>query len=244
MANGVMTDPRVRDVLRTRQRIEAMPPVSRLLPRPLLHVLANASDGLAIVELFTRRGFAAGALTSVDDLETLAHAGHMPAAVIVDLLRPDAQRAIDALGTRDPGPVVVGIVEACNLETPFTLDAAFIRPVDPARLFVSVVELLADRKKGRGRGNKRITGVVAMVDGNELFRAVTRELHVIMSPVCAGAALEYTLRELGVSTYAVNEAEIEALLASGRLATAIRAYSSVGLICATMARIRAVVLHH
>jgi hypothetical protein len=237
---------------RDRQRIQALPPppppeaMARTRPeRPVLHVLAGGLDGQIMVDLFSRRGFLAGSLGSAQDVELLARSGSVPAAFIVDLQRPDAARALDALrpfAGDESGPVLVGIDESGQLgSNAFLLDAAFARPCDPARLFVSIVELLADRKKGKGRGGKRITGVVAMVDGNAAFRAIAKQLHEIMSPVCAGAVLEVALRDVGVSTYEVGVPDIDAILTSGRLASAVKPYASVSAVCSTMGRIRALI---
>jgi hypothetical protein len=140
--------------------------------------------------------------------------------------------------------VLVGIVDAGALITaPFALDAAFIRPVDPMRLLVCVVELLGERERGKAHRRNRVTGVVALADGNPLFREVQHELREMVSPVCAGAVLELALRHLDVDACAVTPVDVEAILASGRLAAALRAYAPVGLVGETVARIRGTLGH-
>jgi hypothetical protein len=106
------------------------------------------------------------------------------------------------------------------------LDAAFARPVDAARLFVRVVKLIADRRhEGEPttgvRRRPRITGVVGVVEGNDLFHRAARALFTVVPPVNAGPILESALRELGGNPLTLSRADLAAMLASGRLAAAL-----------------------
>ena len=178
-------------------------------------------------------------LATADDVNRyLAQGGNFPAAVIVDFEQPEAERALAIFAAEKTRPVIIGIAAAgTRVPDEETVDSAFVRPVDPARLFTRVVTLLADRKKGGGRHARRLTGIVAVVRGNTLFHKVERELHQAVPPVNAGAILEKALRDLGADPLTLAEVDLAAMLASGRLEQALLSFGEPTAIRTTLARI-------
>lgn len=204
-------------------------------PKPVLLVIADEVAGDHISDLFSTRGFVVKCFSRVDVFadEYLAAAA-AGAAAIVDCHRKDAERILSLLHMQRPRPVLVGIVTADELRAvQDRLDAAFERPVDPARLFARVVGLIADRKRSlaapvAGERKRKlsgsqatITGVIGVVRGNSLFHRVAEELHTVIPPVNAGAILEKVLQELGSDPFRWTTADLAAMLASHRLTAAL-----------------------
>jgi hypothetical protein len=210
--------------------------ISQRVARPALLVLAKQDDAEAVQELFVRRGFTVVITPSIVTLERYLIRGALPSAAVIDFSHQDAREVLSTLAIRAPRPVLVGIVPELEIPTvQDSLDAVFARPVDRARMFVRVLELIADRK--RRRRTKKLTGIVGLVDGNELFHLVAHELHAAVPPVNAGAILEKALRDLGSDPFAVGEAELAALLTSGRLARALSPFAPAPAIEAALSRI-------
>jgi hypothetical protein len=187
-------------------------------------VVASATDAKALQDLFVRRGFSVVVAPCTGALDSYLAQGAAPLVAILDLAHPEALETLGVLAVQDPRPVLVGIVgrnEVVAVQE--SLDAAFARPVDRARIFVRVVELVAERKKGRP--SKRLTGVVGVVAGNDLFRQVARELQTAVPPVNAGAILEKALRDMGSDPFALGDDDLATLLANGRLADALTPFA-------------------
>lgn len=214
---------------------------------PVLLVVATPPDAAALSQLFSARGFHVFDRT-VDEVAggTLTPTGRVPDAAIVDCRVRDALRALRALSVERPGPAVVAIVSDDEVAIVQELvDAAFQRPVDPARLFARVVELVAERRKGKGKGRRanKITGVVGVVAGNDLFAKVAHELTSAVPPVNAGAILEKALRDLGSGPFLLKEPDLAAILASGRLAEALSPFGEPAAIHAAVSRLERLVAH-
>jgi hypothetical protein len=213
---------------------------------PVLLVVATPGDAAALKTLFSSRGFVVRA-RSVDEVASGTRrrpTERMPNAALVDLGVPDARRALNTLSADRPGLALVAILAADETtEVQDLLDAAFQRPVDPARLFARVVELVAARRNGAGKGRRghRITGVLGVVTGNDLFEQVTRELTSVVPPVNAGAILEKALRDLGSDPFVLKEPDLAAILASGRLAEALTPFGDPVAITAAVSRLERLV---
>ncbi len=194
---------------------------------PILWIYATGSaDSLA--QLFAKRGFVTAVAKRVDLLEAqiarVPREEH-PEAAIVDFETFGADRAAGLLAAQDPRPVIVAVAAGTGeLGDQELFDAAFTRPVDPARLFARVVHLLAERKKGPDANRNRITGVVAVVRGNQLFQIAAHEISTAVPPINAGAILEQALRGLGAEPQTLEQADLAAMLESGRLAEALRGF--------------------
>lgn len=180
---------------------------SRIKPR----MLVVSDHGRSIVErLFAARGFVV-----VGVPPALAHRlDPPPELVVLDFLSPHAPRLLVHFAEVEPRPVLVGIDPTGDAAE--FLDAAFSRPVDPARLFVRAVVLLGQRRDPT-RQPRAIPGVIAVVDGNDLFERLKLTLAEHISPLNAGAILDQMLRALGSTPTTVTPIEIEAAIASGRL---------------------------
>lgn len=202
---------------------------ARLKPR----LLVVCEHGRSIVErLFAARGFVV-----VGSPAELAHTvSPPPELVVLDFASPHAARLLVHFAGLDDKPVLVGI-DAVGDAAEF-LDAAFVRPVDPARLFVRAVVLLGQRRDPR-RG-KAIPGVVGVVHGNELFERIKAVVSGHVSALNAGAVLEDVIKALGSTPAEVSAVEIEAAIASGRLRTAVRAFLREGRVDQVLAEIQAV----
>src|SRR5688572_8234820 len=167
-----------------------------------------------------------------------AAGGGYPEVAIVDFEAPDAAGAQGLLSTQEPPPIVIGIAAGDGaLGDQELFHAAFIRPVDPARLFARVVHLLAERKKGPNADRNRITGVVAVVRGNHLFQIAAHELETAVPPINAGAILEQAIRGLGAEPQTLEKADLAAMLESGRLADALRGFGEGAEIAAALDRL-------
>ena len=203
---------------------------------PTIVVVAAADSAESVRDLFARRGFQ---VVVAPSLATFTHymveCGATPAGVILDFVHPDAWRVLRAIKTLTRSFVVVAIAaEDEVLRVQQSADAVFVRPVDPARLFVCVIELVALK---RGKRKRKLTGIVGAVDGNDLFLMIARELHSVVPPVNSGAILERVLRELGSGPFVLGDADLDAMLASGRLAEALTAFGESTAILAAMQRI-------
>ena len=207
---------------------------------PTLVIVAGASAP-AIEQLFGKRGFVTYVAENAEALVRIVkeHKLH-PAAAILDFELPDADHALNVLLQVLPRkPVVVGIASSDGLLIGENLlDSAFVRPVDPARLFARVVQLLAEKKKGRQRGAKRLTGIVAVVHGNRLFHLVERELTTAVPKVNAGAILEKALRDLGADPRTLDKEHLAEMLDSGSLAQALEDFGEPGAIVDALGRIK------
>jgi DNA-binding response OmpR family regulator len=206
---------------------------------PTLVIVASASAP-AIEQLFGKRGFVTYVAT---DAEALAHlmTGEdrvSAAAAILDFELPDADQALNLLTRENPRrPILVGIASSDGLLIGENLlDSAFLRPVDPARLFARVVQLLADRRKGK-KGAKRLTGIVAVVHGNRLFHMVERELTTAVPRVNAGAILEKVLHDLGADPSTLDKADLVMMLQSGALAQHLEGFGEPSLIDEALGKI-------
>jgi hypothetical protein len=209
---------------------------------PILCIYATAS-GESLSQLFSRRGFTvvtAGALEDLLVLVRRARRGSHAEAAIVDFEAPDAAEAAALLSQLEPHPLLVGVAATNGaLGNQDLFDAAFTRPVDPARLFARIVHLLAQQKKGPDANLNRITGVVAVVRGNQLFQIATHELSTAVPPINAGAILEQALRGLGAEPQTLDKADLAAMLESGRLADALRGFGEGADVAAALDRLAA-----
>jgi DNA-binding response OmpR family regulator len=206
---------------------------------PTLVIVAGASAS-AIEALFGKRGFVTYVAGGAERLAQLVKdAGLAPSAAILDFELPDADQSLSLL-TRDARkPVLIGIASSDGLLIGENLlDSAFTRPVDPARLFARVVQLLAGRKKGRRQGSKRLTGVVAVVRGNRLFHLIERELTLVVTKVNAGAILENALRQVGADPTNVTKANARVMLEGGSLAQALEDFGEPGAIVESLGRLQ------
>ncbi len=194
-------------------------------PRPTLLVMADDAAGSTLRDLFGQRGFVVVTVDSFAALESyLAQAVLAPAAAVIDFRHDDVAAAARTLREQHPGVVLVGIVTGHDVTSiQDALDAAFEPPVDRARLFVRVVELVAARKKGHPAN--KITGVVGVIRGNRLFHRALDLLHEAVPPVNAGAILERALFDIGTTPTSVDPADLAAILASGRLHDALAPFS-------------------
>jgi hypothetical protein len=210
---------------------------------PTLIIVAGASAP-AIEGLFGKRGFVTYVAAGAEALARIIEVSELaPAAAVVDFELPDADQALNILiHGLEQRPVLVGIASTDGLLIGENLlDTAFMRPVDPARLFARVVQLLAERKKGRrpkGARHKRLTGIVAVVKGNRLFHIIERELTTAVPRVNAGAILEKALRDLGIDPRSLKERDLERMLSSGSLARALEDFGDANAIVDALERIR------
>jgi len=204
---------------------------------PILIVVAGAS-GDPLSELFGKRGFVTHVVGDAAALRTLENGGVRPSAAIVDFELPDADAALNLLFREVPRPVLIGVAGADEVILgEDLLDAAFRRPVDPARLFARMVNLLAAKKKGPGPKRNRLTGIVAVVRGNELFRLAENELRSAVPPVNAAAILEKALRDLGCDPLTLATGDLAAMLASGRLEKELASFGDPAAIREALGRI-------
>jgi hypothetical protein len=182
-------------------------------------VLAEGAAAETLRDLFGTRGFVVVELTSRHELEReVVHAEAAPAAAVLDFRHPEAMNVCQALRAHHATTIVVGILEEAQVpEFQDHIDAAFCPPVDRARLFVRVVQLVSARRHGDDHVHK-ITGVVGVIRGNALFHSALGVLHGFVPPVNAGAILERALREIDAQPDTVTEPDLAAILASGRLA--------------------------
>lgn len=165
--------------------------------------------------------------------------GAEPSAVVIDFRLGDAYRVLDALARAPNRPLIVGVLEPHELlMVQDVIDAAFQRPVDAARLFARVVELIAKRRGSSKR--KRITGVVAAVKGNALFAAACNALPPAVPIVNAGAIMEKVMGELNVHPTTIEVADLAAAIESGRLKRALLPFSRPELLDVAMERLAGV----
>jgi hypothetical protein len=210
------------------------------LERPCVAVLAEIADSLKIEGLFARRGFAVVVAPSLVALRSyFDRGGKAPLVVIVDFVHQDARAALWAVEDLDPAPARVGILESHEVSAyQESLDAVFVRPVDRARLFVRVVELVSARRKGRRR--RKLTGLVGAVEGNALFNQIANELSLVVPVVNAGAMLEGILRETGIHPHKLEQDDVLGLVATGKLATALLRFGTGPAAAAALMRISAI----
>jgi hypothetical protein len=198
--------------------------------KPSILVFAQGPSAQASSELFAPRGFTVQTVSSVRALELYVVSRPDQAAVaLIDFRHPQSDAALALFMGLPAGPAIVAVVEDMNEVDPAAVDAVIVCPVDPARLFVRVVELAARRRKGHD--SKRLTGVVGIVRGNDLFHRALAAMHSAVSPVNAGAILESLLRQQGVSPASVEQRHLDAIVASGSLADALLRFgepSSIG----------------
>jgi hypothetical protein len=182
-------------------------------------VLAEGDATETLRDLFGHRGFDVIDLAFPGAIEReVVHTDLAPAGAVIDFRRADAARACAALRSYCPATVVVAVVldeQVAQIQD--DVDAVFCPPVDRARLFVRVVELIAARRHGGEHSITRITGVVGVIRGNGLFHRVLAVLHQVVPPVNAGAILERALREIDAQPESIDEPDLAAILASGRL---------------------------
>jgi hypothetical protein len=200
-------------------------------------VLAELGDAMSMEALFARRGFAVILVPSLAALcSHVDHGGRAPSVLIVDLAHADARAALATFEDASARPSLVGILASDGVPVPHDLlDATFERPVDRARLFVRVVELVALRRKGRRR--RKLSGLVGAIDGNDLFAAVAHELARAVPPVNAGAVLEAALRQLGTGPFVSRPADVVAIVRSGRLAEGLAPFGTQAAIADALARV-------
>jgi hypothetical protein len=196
------------------------------IQRPCVAVLAEIDDSLHIEDLFARRGFEVVVAPTLAALVSyFDRGGQAPSVAIIDFLHRDARAALAMLEELEPAPARIGILET---EEAFayqnSFDAVFARPVDRARLFVRVVELVAAKTKGRRR--RKLTGLVGAIDGNDLFRAAVDELAEAVPVVNAGAILEGVLRDAGVRPFLLKKDDLLAMIAGGQLAAALSRFGT------------------
>jgi hypothetical protein len=193
--------------------------VATRAPRPKLLVLADGVALETLRDLFGHRGFVIVPLSSRLELERhVLRADAAPAAAVLDFRHPEAETACAALRARHPQTIVVAIADEHQVPAiQDAVDGAFCPPVDRALLFVRVVQLIAARRHG-GAPFSKITGVVGVIRGNDLFQRALAVLHAVVPPVNAGAILERALAEIDARPDSVTEPDLAAIVASGRLA--------------------------
>jgi hypothetical protein len=171
--------------------------------------------------LFSTRGFETRVFGGSDGVGAFVRRSRVEASVaLVDFVLPDAHRILGVLRQLPRPPAIVGVVDDSELlMVQHQLDAAFARPVDPARLFVRIVALAA-RAAGQRRTN-RITGVIGVVGGNALFERVTAALRPFIAAVNAGPVVEQVMQALGAEPTSMSEADLSAAVASGRMTEAL-----------------------
>jgi hypothetical protein len=181
-------------------------------------LLVVSEHGRSVVErLFARRGFVVISAPS-SRAELL---DPPPELVVLDFASPDASRLLVHFIGLEPPPLLVGIDPTGDAAE--FLDAAFVRPVDPARLFVRAVVLLGQRRDVNPHA-RAIPGVVAVVEGNELFERIKAALGQYISELNAGPILAQVVDGLGSSPAEVTAIEIEAAIASGRFGASLRGF--------------------
>jgi hypothetical protein len=195
--------------------------MAQVVEKPVILVFADPSRSDEMTQLFGRRGFIVQVVSSVRALELyiVSHGPDHAAVLLIDFRHPKSASALSVFADLAVRPAVVAIVQDVNEVDPDLADEIVTCPVDPARLFVRVVELAAHRRKGRY--SKKLTGVVGIVRGNALFQCTLSALHTAVSPVNAGAVLESLLRQLGASPASVERRHVDAIVASGHLAEAL-----------------------
>ena len=144
--------------------------------RPMLLVVAEGSNASDVQDLFARRGFVVAVAPSVTALERyLSQGGFIPEAAVLDFTHADALPALRMLEVADARPILVGIAAQDEvLRSQGSLDAVFVPPVDRARLFVRVLELVI-RKNGwrKKEANLRMEAAGAAVPvGDFVARAL------------------------------------------------------------------------
>jgi hypothetical protein len=215
----------------------AAKPAARI-ERPVVALMATGPDARALDALFARRGFITLHVPSAAEMrEVISPRPRRPSAIIFDLGHPEARATLEKLEMPAPHPALIGIAaDAQAASVPAgVLDSLFVRPVDPARLFVQVVELVSIRRTGRRR--RKLSGIVGAVNGNDLFIRVASELSVAVPAVNASAVLEGALRALGTGPFILKEAEIEAMVASGRLAAALETFGNPAMVKVALKRV-------
>jgi hypothetical protein len=191
-----------------------------------LLVLADGTALETLRDLFGHRGFQMIALSSRVELERhVLRAEVAPAAAVLDFRHPEARTACAALRARHPKTIVVAIADEHQVpDIQDSVDGAFCPPVDRALLFVRVVQLVAARRHG-GAPFSKITGVLGVIRGNDLFQRALAVLHAVVPPVNAGAILERALGEIDARPETVTEPDLAAIVASGRLADALAPFA-------------------
>jgi hypothetical protein len=113
--------------------------------RPAVLVVSTATNVSTIQDLFVRRGFAVMVAPSLVAIERyLARGGAPPEAAVLDFTHAEASRALSTLAGLDARPILVGMAaDEAVLRAHPALDAGFVAPVDRARLFVRLLELVA-----------------------------------------------------------------------------------------------------
>ncbi len=198
-------------------------------PRLLVAAEESAAD---LCRLFAARGFVVvGQQPMAADVPSAR-----PEIVVIDFQAPGAARVLDQVASLDRTPVLIGIAATAASLDDDRLDAAFVRPVDPARLFARAVILLGERRQRGAQRRARIPGVIAVVRGNSLFERVLDELHEAVSPVNAGAVLEQVITELGTTPADATEIDFEAAIVSGRLLHALLAFGEPSAIAEALGR--------
>jgi hypothetical protein len=192
--------------------------------RPVVAVVALGRDAQAIVELFGRRGFLVALGPSDAQLCGLSNAGFTPAAVVLDLDTSEGRGALELVAGLAHRPPVVGIAPDAGTPRPDPVDSLFVRPVDPALLFVHVVELIALSRSGRRQ--RKLSGLVGAVPGNELFMVAAHQLTCAVPAVNASAILEAALRSCGSDPCDVDRSQLCATVHSGQLARALAPFAS------------------
>jgi hypothetical protein len=204
--------------------------------KPAILVFAEGPCAQEASQLFGPRGFTVHVVSSVRALELYVVSRPDQAGVaLIDFRHPQSESALALFVGLPAPPAIAAIVEDVNEVDPAAVDAVIACPVDPARLFVRVVELAARRRKGHD--SKRLTGVVAIVRGNDLFHRALAALHTVVSPVNAGAILEALLREQGVSPLSVEQRHLDAIVASGSLADALVHFGEPSLIAGALEQV-------
>jgi hypothetical protein len=215
---------------------------TRPVERPVVGILASSTDARTLHDLFARRGFSVLMLAGAADLRAAAgRAQPLPSAVVIDLHHAEACPVVQVAVASVPPPALVGV--ACD-GSPYVagydiLDRLLLTPVDPAVLFVQVVEVVAVRRTGRRR--RKLSGIVGAVSGNDLFVMVANQLTVAVPAVNASAVLEAALRALGTGPFILKEADLVASIHSGRLAEALEPFGSPALIKLALKRVLALV---
>ncbi len=184
-------------------------------------ILISAGKSAAdLAALFGKRGFRTAEIATTQEISR-QYRYEVPAAAIVDFDHGEAETLLRALESKRPPLVIIAIgARDGRVASKGDVDATFSRPVDPARLFAELVRLVSKARKGR-RSRNRITGIVAIVDGNELFKMAEQMLRAAVPAVNAPAILEKAIAELGSKPTTLTTLELRAMIESGRLAEAL-----------------------
>lgn len=217
------------------------------VPRPPRILVAAAGEPAErLSRLFSSRGF--DVVVSEDDAAVRAFVldtadDPTSFAAVVDLRHIRGVSLLAILVSAVHRPVLVGIVDQAYevKAVNHVVDAGFALPLDPALLFVSVVDLLSRRREASGRRpgrQARLTGLVGRIEGNSFFQRMVDELQAVILPVNAGAILEHLCEEVGTRPHELTPDHAHAMFRSGLLEAALARFAQPEDIATLIERLR------